>query len=98
MEFEFEFEGTLIEWRGPAPFFFLPVPAEMSLEIKELAKTLSYGWGVVPVKALIADTDFKTSLFPRDGLFMVPIKEIVLRANQLEVGQQVSVKLVLGGR
>ena len=98
MEFEFEFEGTLIEWRGPAPFFFLPVPAEMSLEIKELAKTLSYGWGVVPVKALIADTDFKTSLFPREGLFMVPIKEIVRRANQLEVGQQVSVKLVLGGR
>ena len=97
MEFEFEFEGTLIEWRGPAPFFFLPVPAEMSLEIKELAKTLSYGWGVVPVKALIADTDFKTSLFPREGLFMVPIKEIVRRANQLEVGQQVSVKLVLGG-
>ncbi len=98
MEFEFEFESTLIEWRGPAPFFFLPVPAEMSLEIKELAKTLSYGWGVVPVKALIADTDFKTSLFPREGLFMVPIKEIVRRANQLEVGQQVSVKLVLGGR
>jgi hypothetical protein len=98
VEFEFEFEGTLIEWRGPAPFFFLPVPAEISLEIKELAKTLSYGWGVVPVKALIADTDFKTSLFPREGLFMVPIKEIVLRANQLEVGQQVSVKLVLGGR
>jgi hypothetical protein len=98
VEFEFEFESTLIEWRGPAPFFFLPVPAEMSLEIKELAKTLSYGWGVVPVKALIADIDFKTSLFPREGLFMVPIKEIVRRANQLEVGQQVSVKLVLGGR
>jgi hypothetical protein len=44
MDFEFEFSCELIEWRGPAPFYFVPMPAEMSTEIKALAKVLSYGW------------------------------------------------------
>ena len=96
MDFEFEFTGELIEWRGPAPFYFVPMPVEMSAEIKALAKTLSYGWGVVPVRARIGQTDFTTSLFPRDGVFMVPIKDAVRRANALAMGEAVSVWLVLG--
>ena len=96
MAFEFEFTGELIEWRGPAPFYFVPMPVEMSAEIKALAKTLSYGWGVVPVLARIGQTDFTTSLFPRDGVFMVPIKDAVRRVNTIAVGEAVSVWLVLG--
>ena len=96
MDFEFEFTGELIEWRGPAPFYFVPMPVEMSAEIKALAKTLSYGWGVVPVLARIGQTDFTTSLFPRDGVFMVPIKDAVRRVNTIAVGEAVSVWLVLG--
>lgn len=98
MEFEFEFEGTLIEWRGPAPFYFVPMPLELSAEVKALAKTLSYGWGVVPVKARVGEVDFTTSLIPRDGLFLVPLKALVWRPNHLKVGDSVSVFLVLGDR
>ena len=98
MDFIFEFETTLVEWRGPSPFYFAPVPAEMSSEIKALAKTLSYGWGVVPVRARIGETEFKTSLFPREGQFMVPIKDVVRGANDLEVGEPVSIWMLLGGR
>ena len=96
MDFEFEFTGELIEWRGPSPFYFVPMPAEATVEIKALAKVLSYGWGVVPVRARIQDIDFTTALIPRDGVFMVPIKDAVRRTASLAVGEPVSVWLVLG--
>ena len=96
MDFEFEFTGQLIEWRGPSPFYFVPMPADTTVEIKALAKVLSYGWGVVPVRARIGETEFTTALIPRDGVFMVPIKDAVRRANSLEVSESVAVWLVLG--
>jgi Domain of unknown function (DUF1905) len=43
VEFEFEFEGEIIEWRGPAPFYFVAVPSDLNEEIAALAKSLSYG-------------------------------------------------------
>jgi hypothetical protein len=98
VDFIFEFETTLVEWRGPSPFYFAPVPTEMSGEIRALAKTLSYGWGVVPVRARIGETEFKTSLFPREGQFMVPIKDVVRAANDLKVGEPVSIWMLLGDR
>lgn len=96
MEFEFEFEGEMIEWRGPAPFYFVPVPAEINEEIGALAKSLSYGWGVVPVRARVGKVVFTTSLIPRNGLFLVPIKVAVWRPNSLAVGDTVGVWIALG--
>ena len=96
MEFEFEFEGEIIEWRGPAPFLFVPVPEEINAEIGALAKTLSYGWGVVPVRARVGSVDFTTSLIPRNGVFLVPLKVAVTKPNKLGVGDKVSIWMVLG--
>ncbi len=93
---EFEFEGTVIEWRGPAPFYFVPVPQDLSDQIRALAKTLSYGWGVIPVSGTIGHTSFTTSLFPKDGLYLVPIKVVVQRAEGIELGHSVSVTMTLG--
>jgi hypothetical protein len=88
-----DFDGKIIFWRGPAPFYFVPVPAEQSSEIKELSSLLTYGWGVIPVVVRIGKTEFKTSLFPKDGLYLVPIKAIVRKAEKLEEGDEVSVQL-----
>ena len=64
---EFEFEAEVIEWRGPAPFLFLPTPAEVSAEVKAVCSRVTYGWGVIPVTAGVGETDYTTSLFPKDG-------------------------------
>jgi hypothetical protein len=86
----------MIEWRGPAPFYFVPVPEGASKKIKAMAAQLTYGWGVIPVLAKIGKTDFSTSLFPKDGLYYLPIKNAVRFAEQLEVGSEVSVSITLG--
>jgi hypothetical protein len=88
--------GVVFEWRGPSPFFFVPVPAVPSKKIKALAAQLTYGWGVISVLGKIGKTNFSTTLIPRDGLYYLPIKNVVRFAEKLEVGSEVSVSITLG--
>jgi hypothetical protein len=92
---EFEFSSTLIEWRGPAPFVFAPVPPEVAEEIKSIASRVTYGWGVIPVTLTLGETKVTTSLFPRQGSYLVPIKTVVQRAEGVTIGDEVSVKLTI---
>ena len=90
---EISIRGELIHWRGPAPFHFVPIPAAQSAKIKALAPRLTYGWGVIPVTCTIGNTTFTTSLFPKDGLYLVPVKGAVRGAEGLELGQHVVMEL-----
>ena len=93
---EFTFSGAIFEWRGPSPFYFIEIPSAQSAKIKERASQLTYGWGVIPVTGEIGDTEFTTSLIPKDGLYLLPIKNVVRFGENLEVGQEVQAKLTLG--
>jgi len=91
---EFEFEGPVIEWRGPAPFYFLCIPEEESADIKFAAKGLEY-WGQVPVVVRIEDTEFVTALFPKDGRYLIPLKAVVRRSAGIELDEVLPVGLDL---
>ncbi len=92
---ELEFSGEIIHWRGPSPFHFVSVPDEQSAAIEAVSSLVTYGWGAIPVKARIGRTDFRTSLFPKGDLYLVPVKVAVRRAEQLELGDRVTVRLSL---
>jgi len=88
-----EFIEEAIWWRGPAPFIFVPVPPELSAEIKAISSRVTYGWGVIPAQVLIGDTEFSTSLFPRQGAYLVPVKVKVQKSEGVKVGDMVRVRL-----
>ena len=88
-----EFSSKIIYWRGPSPFFFVTVPAKQSRDIKALSSLVTYGWGVIPVHVRIGKTEFSTSLFPKEGRYLVPIKVSVRKAENLEKGDKVSLRL-----
>lgn len=88
-----EFNGKIIFWRGPSPFYFVAVPAKQSRELKAISKLATYGWGVIPVYVQIGKTKFTTSLFPKEGKYLVPIKTIVRKAKKLEKGDTVTMRL-----
>lgn len=90
-----EFDGVIVYWRGPAPWFFVTVPETESGDIKAISNIVTYGWGVIPVEARIGSTTWKTSLFPKDGLYLVPIKASVRKAEKLEEGDMVTVQLMM---
>ena len=94
---EFEFTGEIIYWRGPSPFHYVPVPEQESAAIKAVSSEVTYGWGVIPVLVQIGDTEWETSLFPKDGRYLVPVKDMVRKAELLDLGDTVTVRLVLAG-
>jgi len=91
-----KFQGAMIEWRGPSPFYFVPVPEGPSKKIKAIAAQVTYGWGVIPVICKIGKTEFSTALIPKDGLYYLPIKNAVRFAEELEVGSEVAVSISVG--
>lgn len=82
----------------PAPYLFAPVPDEHVGEIRYAAQLVSYGWGVIPVEARIGTIEFRTSLFPKDGGYLLPIKVAVQRAAGLGVGDTVNVAMRIKDR
>ncbi len=91
-----EFSGNLWYWRGPAPFFFVTVPTEECEILRDVSKWVTYGWGMIPVRAHIGETALKTSLWPKEGGYVVLVKVSVRRAEGLEEGDRVTVRLEVG--
>ena len=92
-----EFEGTIWFWKGPAPWYFVTVPTEQSRDLKAISGLVTYGWGVIPVHVQIGKTAWQTSLFPKDGLYLVPIRASVRTAEQLAEGDLVTIQLGIRG-
>jgi Domain of unknown function (DUF1905) len=90
-----EFDGPIWYWRGPAPHHFVTVPEEESAVIEEIAHAVTYGWGCIPVAGEIGGTAFTTSLFPKDGGYIVPVKAAVRRAEGVAEGDHVTVRLTI---
>ena len=92
---ELTFSGVLFEWRGPSPFHFVAVPPAEAELIAEVAAMVTYGWGVIPVSARSGATTWTTSLFPKQGGYLVPVKDAVRRAERMSVGDVVTISLAL---
>ncbi len=90
---DLRFRGEVWYWRGPAPFHFVTVPPEESSAIADVAPLVTYGWGMIPVALTIGGTDTTTSLWPKDGGYIVPVKKHVQDAEDIGVGDVVDVRL-----
>ena len=90
-----QFVGELFEWRGPSPYHYIRVPADLCEELRELSPLLTYGWGVIPVTVRIGDGEWTTSLFPKDGGYLVPIKDAIRLSQGLVLGDLVAVELAI---
>ena len=88
-----EFNGKIWFWKGPAPWYFVTVPAEESRDLQFISGSVTYGWGMIPVNVRIGKTGWKTSLFPKDDRYIVPIKASVRKAEKLEEGNDVTIRL-----
>lgn len=87
------FSAEIWYWRGPAPFYFVTVPDKESTQIKEIVSLVTYGWGMVPVVARVGKTEFKTALWPKDGRYILPLKDAVRKAEGLEEGDTIAAEL-----
>lgn len=88
-----EFGGTIWYWKGPAPWYFVTVPAPQCRDLKAISTSVTYGWGMIPVQVRIGKTEWRTSLFPKDDRYIVPIKASVRKAEKLEEDDTITIRL-----
>jgi len=89
----FEFTGKVWVWKGPAPWHFVTVPAKQSRDLKAILGLVTYGWGMVPVQAQVGRTKWKTSMWYKDGRYVLPLKASVRQAEKIKTGDKITVRL-----
>ena len=92
---DLEFSGELWYWRGPSPYHFITVPPEMTAGLRAMAALVSYGWGMIPASIQLGKSRWDTALFPKDGGYVLPIKDAVRQAEGLSIGDVVAVRLTV---
>jgi hypothetical protein len=92
---DLEFSGEVWFWRGPSPYHFVSVPEDECVALRDAAALVTYGWGMIPVAARLGGTGWRTSLFPKNGGYVVPLKDKVRKAEQIDVGDTVTIRLTV---
>ncbi len=95
----FRFEAPLWKWQGdgPASWYFVTLPFEVTDEIDELTTGRQGGFGSVPVQVTVGATTWTTSVFPskEQKSFILPVKAPVRNAEGLADGVTAHVTLRL---
>lgn len=96
IDLELSFTAKLWVYTGPGAWHFLTLPTETAQQIK-FFHGKHYGFGTIRVKAVIGDTEWKTSLFPdkASNSFLLPIKAGVRKKEVLLAGNQAKVKILI---
>lgn len=90
-----EFAAELWEHEGEGAWHFVTVPLELSDALRERSGERR-GFGSLRVSATLGGTTWQTSVFPsKDGCFLLPVKKAVRRAEDVESGDVVEVRLEL---
>ncbi len=93
----FSFSAELWMHDGPAAWFFVTVPGEISDVIDLLRPRTGPGFGSVRVHAQIGGTAWSTSVFPDTSrqAYVLPVKAAVRRSEAIDDGDVVAVTLTL---
>jgi hypothetical protein len=92
---DLEFSGEIWFWKGPAPHHFVTVPERESAVLESTSRVVTYGWGMIPVTVRLGQTRWTTSLFPKDGGYIVPLKAAVRKAEACGAGDTVTLRLTV---
>jgi uncharacterized protein DUF1905 len=92
------FSAELFEWRGPAPFYWLALPEGVCDYVQAEVAGASYGWGAIPVRVRVGGTEWETSLLPRDGGYVLPVKQHVRVQERFGEGDTVTVAMSVAPR
>jgi len=89
-----EFDAELWEHEGQGAWCFVTVP-EMTSEDIRLSGAMPAGFGSYRVEVTVGSTVWQTSVFPASECFVLPVKKAVRKAEDIEVGDRISVRLLV---
>lgn len=92
----YEFEAEPWRWAGNgAQWVFVTVPEDVSDEVEAALTGPGRGFGAVRVRVTIGATTWDTSMFPstEHRAYILPLKAAARKAERVEVGEHVRVRI-----
>jgi hypothetical protein len=95
----FEFTAPLWRYPGAGGWHFVSLPPGIADEIADMTAGSRAGFGSVRVAVTVGATSWRTSLFPdsKTGTYLLPVKEAVRDAENLETGDVVRAQVQIAG-
>lgn len=83
----FTVTGLLKIFEGKAAWVYLPI------DYDDVPPAFPGGWGSIPLNVTLGNSTWKTAMFPYKKIdaYFIPIKQAILKAENLEVGDTVTV-------
>ncbi len=92
-----DFTGDLWHWRGPSPVLLRHGAGRGQPRPAGGVQGRHLRLGDDPGPGADRRREWETSLFPKDGLYVLPVKDAVRRAERLAEGDTVAVRLTVAG-
>jgi len=91
---DFSFAAELWQWEAQttSSWYFVSLPAELADDLRMEAGP-PRGFGSIRVEVVIGSSVWKTSVFPSDGTFVLPVKKPVRVKEGIEPGDTVEVSI-----
>jgi len=91
---DFSFTAELWQWEAQttSSWFFVTLPADLADDLRMEAGP-PRGFGSIRVEVVIGSSVWKTSVFPSDGTFVLPVKKLVRVKEGIEEGDSVEVSV-----
>jgi hypothetical protein len=91
----YEFDAKVWVYPGEAAWYFVTLPKDVAREIDFEHGHHKAGFGSLRVQVIIGQTTWQTSIFTdtKSSSYMLPLKATVRKAEGIEAGSKVSVKL-----
>lgn len=85
----YRFSALPWKYTGPAAWYFVSLPSELSAEIRSLFRREEEGWGRLPVEAEISGLKWKTAIWfdTKRNAYLLPLKADVRRKISFEPEQ-----------
>ncbi len=94
----YRFTAPLWIWdaSGEGSWHFVTVPEDAADEIKAITEGgPRRGFGSVRVEATLGPSTWRTSIFPGEGAYVLPVKKAVRTKAEVEEGDDVTVEITL---
>jgi len=93
----YRFSARPWKYTGPAAWYFVSLPSELSVEIRAQFKDMEEGWGRLPVSAAISGHEWKTAIWfdSKQNAYLLPLKAEVRRKLKMDIEQEQDVVVYL---
>lgn len=90
---EYAFSAEIWKYSGPNGWYFVSLPTDIALEIRENLKWQEEGWGRMKATAKIGKSEWDTAIWfdKKHETYLLPLKAEIRKKEKLELDEKYNI-------